>query len=407
MLSFLEHTMLLEEDEQGLDNDAKGKMHEVLVAAHLKSPDHEGPHSKKKMTFPEHFRTDSDEDKEGKPRKQGESPEELHNRLRSRLTPEQYHHHYHKAKAAAQAILDEEKRRAKKQKRKPRTVSNVHWTSNPKDIERLTGKKGAKNPSDLVVTWSDGKREGKSMKVGRKSAAPTLSNPGKKQLHRLAHADLPENHPDREPEDKPGDKRKSTWEREASASRSRAIRRIVEKHGKKHNLQIDEKGVVTYSGKHPKAGQKVSANDLRKVEKMYPDTQRENRNDAAESCAKIADRLHRHFKRQEKKGHLHHTLRKLAQSEIDSSGMKVDRVQTSGEHGKFSTKIVNPHEELESTLEEHGPHLTVHRTNNTIHFKGKGGVTLASLQIKPKGSGGLTAIGGALTGIKGKAKVAK
>lgn len=359
------------ETEYGLDNDSKGKMHEVLVAAHLLTPGHTNHEDYHSLNFPSHFRTE-EEDKSGKKRKAGETPQELHDRLRENLTPEQYQHHYEKAKFAAETIREHHDV-------KGRRIKNVYWTSNPKDISRLTGNEQESNPSDLVMEFHPDKKGrflGKSLKVAKKSKSPTLANPGQKQIEDILG-------------------KKTNWQEEHNTYKRRSSRNMRQ-HGEQHGFHVDSSGTIIDKASR----KKLSDKKIRDIEKLHPETESQNRAYARQSTIRIAKNLHQHFEGMHPH-QIQNALRRLVQS---TSDMRVNRVETSGEKGKFKTKIVNPHEEFENVMRYHGDHLHVRRSGNILHFKGKSGVTIASLQIKPKSGGGFTAPVGTLKGIASKAK---
>lgn len=64
----------------------------------------------------------------------------------------------------------------------------VYWTSKPKDLERLTGKKGVKSTSDIVIhhgkTYS-----GISLKYSNSGTSPSLRSPGIEDLTKHLKAD--------------------------------------------------------------------------------------------------------------------------------------------------------------------------------------------------------------------------
>jgi len=148
-------------NEEGLGNDAKGKLHEILVAVHLLDSEIIGPILK----FPSHFRS-----------KKQKTPKLLHDELKNSITTEQYDHHYQKAKYAAESI----KKHLILEKRGK--IKDVHWTSQINDIKRLTGESDSNNPSDIVITHEDGCFSGISLKLKKVKTITTLANPGAKTL---------------------------------------------------------------------------------------------------------------------------------------------------------------------------------------------------------------------------------
>ena len=81
------------------------------------------------------------------PDKNGDTPEEAHNKLKKKVHPDDYKKINERAKSAANDIK-------KKVEVNGHKIHNVHWTSQPNDLLRTTGIKAAQkeDSSDIVVT---------------------------------------------------------------------------------------------------------------------------------------------------------------------------------------------------------------------------------------------------------------
>lgn len=125
----------------GAEIDAKGKLHELLVGHYLQGGKHMEKHADKN----------------------GDSPEEAFNKIKQRVSPEDFSQINARAKAAAEDIKSHFASRGK-------PISKVSWTSQPGDIERATGIKASQHddPSDIILHHSDGTHTGISLKVSDK-----------------------------------------------------------------------------------------------------------------------------------------------------------------------------------------------------------------------------------------------
>lgn len=114
-----------ESEKEKTSSDTKGKLHELLVGYHLNGGNHMEKH----------------------PDKNGDSPEEAHDRLKKSVSPEVYNKINARAKSAADDIR-------KKVEVDGHKIKHVHWTSQPNDLLRTTGIKASQkeDSSDLVVT---------------------------------------------------------------------------------------------------------------------------------------------------------------------------------------------------------------------------------------------------------------
>lgn len=135
--SFIELT----EESKGSAIDAKGKLHELLVGHYLQGGRHMEKHADKN----------------------GDSPEEAHDKVRQRVTPDEYEQINSRAKAAAEHIRNHFASMGK-------PIKKVSWTSQPGDIQRATGISASQHddPSDIILHHTDGSHTGISLKVSDK-----------------------------------------------------------------------------------------------------------------------------------------------------------------------------------------------------------------------------------------------
>jgi hypothetical protein len=108
-----------------VSSDTKGKLHELRVGYHLLGGKHMEKH----------------------PDKNGDTPEEAHDRLKKTVHPDDYKKIDARAKSAANDIK-------KKVEVNGHKIHKVHWTSQPNDLLRTTGIKATQkeDASDIVVT---------------------------------------------------------------------------------------------------------------------------------------------------------------------------------------------------------------------------------------------------------------
>lgn len=195
----------------GLGNDAKGKLHEILVGHFLMHGTEHGhpsnfqPSNSSLPKFPE--RPSAGGVKEKKSRAIADTAAGLHDALKKRLSPENYNHHVRIAKFAAAGILKglaDEGHISAGNKGNSR-ITNVHWTSRPADIERLSGVADKANNADIVVKKrkkdngtdlavetnhgpaNGGEHIGISLKIHNEKKESTLANPGRGTLDSTFH----------------------------------------------------------------------------------------------------------------------------------------------------------------------------------------------------------------------------
>ena len=148
-------SQFLFESSDKVSSDTAGKLHELLTGYHLNGGKHMEKHSDKNS----------------------ESPKQVHDKLKSTITKNQYDHINKKAKSAANDIRTKIETNGHK-------IHSVHWTSKEGDITRTTGivSTQKEDASDIIATTSDKKHKihhGISLKVSdSKTKHIPVSNPG-------------------------------------------------------------------------------------------------------------------------------------------------------------------------------------------------------------------------------------
>lgn len=149
-----------DKDSGGSSQDTKGKLHEILVGYHIQGGRHMHQHADK----------------------EGDTPKQAHDKLRDKVSDDEYKSINKRAKLAAEDI------RARVEKTGHK-ISHVHWTSKAGDIERSTGIKASQkeDASDIVIHSAKGNKKkfhGVSLKVsdGTSKHVP-VSNPGMESTH--------------------------------------------------------------------------------------------------------------------------------------------------------------------------------------------------------------------------------
>lgn len=144
------------EDFGNLDNDSKGKLHEILVGHHLLGKRHMSKHNDVEGLSPQ------------------EKHDEIVKKIPGGINSKAYKNHYERARKAAEDI----KKQVGITDENP--IQNVQWTSKAGDIGRATGIPSTQkeDPSDIVITDKNGRHHGVSLKVSDDNKPITLSNPG-------------------------------------------------------------------------------------------------------------------------------------------------------------------------------------------------------------------------------------
>jgi len=146
-----------------VSSDDKGKMHELLLAKYL--------HSETRL--PEHHRSESEN-----PLHSG-TPEQVHDKLKERMSPAAYAEIDQHARQSAEKFL----------KTYPHKITNIHWTSNADtennagDHEKTTGVKDVNSNADLILSHKGG-FHGISAKYG--SGSVNYKNPGIADIERTS-----------------------------------------------------------------------------------------------------------------------------------------------------------------------------------------------------------------------------
>lgn len=153
MLSF---TKYIVESTGKPSSDTAGKLHELLVGYHLQNGVHMAQH----------------------PDKEGDTPKQVHDKLKASIGVDDYHNISAKAKSAADDLRHIAEAGGHK-------IHSVSWTSKPGDLYRATGIHATQkqDASDIVIHTKNGrgtvKHHGVSLKVSN-NATPNLpiANPG-------------------------------------------------------------------------------------------------------------------------------------------------------------------------------------------------------------------------------------
>ena len=153
--------------DTGSEGDAAGKAFEIHVAKHIGHILRGG--SNPEEHYPEHFSDES-----------GDTPENSLSKQRKRLGKSLHDQVERHSRRMAYHIVNH----MKKQGIHLDNNSKIHWTSKPKDLERLTGRKGIKGTADITITHN-GKHHGFSLKYSTSGTKPSLRSPGINDLIKL------------------------------------------------------------------------------------------------------------------------------------------------------------------------------------------------------------------------------
>jgi len=153
---------------EAVGNDSKGKLFELLHAKHM--------HPKKEL--PSHYRDES-----------GKSPQEVHDKIRSEISPQDYDTINRHAEASSHAM----RAHLSKNGHNPKHITQVAWTSNgASDVKKFTGTDDVHNDSDVMYKFHNSKTKqttfaGAGLKFGSQKE-PNIRNPGLKSLERMTGA---------------------------------------------------------------------------------------------------------------------------------------------------------------------------------------------------------------------------
>jgi hypothetical protein len=149
-----------EETKGKVSSDTKGKLHELLVGYHLNGKKHMEKHTNR----------------------EGDSPKQAHDKLKSTIHPDEYKKIANRAKGAADHIRHHIEQGGHK-------IHSVHWTSKNGDIHASTGihSDQTQDSSDIVVNTHHNKKlvhHGVSLKVSDNANKHVpVSNLGQKSFH--------------------------------------------------------------------------------------------------------------------------------------------------------------------------------------------------------------------------------
>ena len=163
----------------GSGGDAAGKIFEIQTAKHIGHILRGGDDPEKH--YPDHFSDESGDTPQESLKKQkntlGKDRTDLHEQIDRHARIMAYHIVNHMKKQGIN--LDH--------------TSKIHWTSKPKDLERLTDKKGIKGTADITITHA-GKHHGFSLKYSTSGTKPSLRSPGINDLNNMLDADHQHTH---------------------------------------------------------------------------------------------------------------------------------------------------------------------------------------------------------------------
>lgn len=177
--NFLAESFLVEAAASSeLDNDDKGKLHELLLAKYL--------HPDKQL--PTHHRSASEV--EG----HAGTPQQVHDKLKRKVGSEAYAEVDKAAQSSAKELMAHLKKEGHIHENSQ--IGDVHWTSNRDtatskgDHEKTTGVKDVNSNADLILTLKNKKGEvigyhGVSAKYGT-NKEPNYKNPGMESLEKMA-----------------------------------------------------------------------------------------------------------------------------------------------------------------------------------------------------------------------------
>lgn len=313
-----------------ITSNSKGVLHELLVGYHLRGKKHMEKHADK----------------------QGDSPKQVHDKIKSQLHPDEYKKLHDKAKSAA----DDIKKHIEKSGHK---IHDVHWTSKPGDTQRSTGIKASQkeDASDIVVHSQKGSRKkyhGVSLKVtDTTNKHITASNPGLKANYSADH--------------------------------------IVHEH----RTKIAEKYPELIKAKNKKERSAMMKNNS-EMKKHVTDANKE-------TAIKIAKHTHDVLSKGSKHDLVAHIKTHVLQTNktpMEHLGHEHIRhtsyMGKKSEGGGLKHETVVPSEHWNDKLHDH-KNITVHHEGTTLHFKHKG-KTFATHRMRP------SSVSDPVTSFKGDGK---
>lgn len=304
--------------ETGAASDAEGKLHELLTGYYFNKGKHVDSY-----------------------REEGKTPQEVHDQLKSAVSPETYDRINKHAEEMAYNLhhhLREEGFRGK--------VSKVAWTSQTKDVEHFTGKPDPNNESDIMVELKhasgSNKPSGSTEHVGFSmkyaNNAPTLKNKTPKTLGETYGFD------------------------------HKKIMHHHETHMENVRKQLKLGSDATGTEMHAKY------KELRGT----PKGDSIERTSHASRVAMIGD-LHKHLSSMSPEELHKHVLNHIAGP--TNSRVLMASTTSTGQH-----HIIDTREHYNSILKEHAKHLAVKKgEGTTLSITGKGGKPLLNIQAVNKG----------------------
>tara|TARA_B110000211_G_scaffold206355_1_gene241302 strand:- start:803 stop:1879 length:1077 start_codon:yes stop_codon:yes gene_type:complete len=290
-------------------NNTKGVLHEILVGKHMLSSKHMKNH-------------------EGKT---GETPTQMHDRLKKTMHPDDYKKINKRAKATAKHIKTHIESQG-------HTVHDVHWTSKPGDLHKSTGIHASQkqDASDVVVHSKDKNgrttHHGISLKVTDNTSKHIgVSNPGSDAMYGGHHM--------------------ITAHRESLEKQHPALKKSNATKRKAYVKSLSENERNKIRTQNTQALHKVSAHVHKHLENA--------------GTHAIAEHIKTHVLQSHKtpmQEEGHHHLRVTTHSTT-----KTHQNKTGEEYGHH---IVNPHEHYEHMLNDH-QHLTAHHQGTSVVFKHK------------------------------------
>jgi len=157
-----------------IGSDDPGKLYETEVANEL--------HPKKNV---EHFRSKSENEEHAG------TPKQVNQRLKTKVGPEIAKRIKSDATASVSSLRTSLTQRGILGGRRGIRIKNSHWTSNPGDVEKLTGQRDTNSNADVMLTLEDknGKHagfHGISLKHGAQK--PNYRNPGINDIEKMTGA---------------------------------------------------------------------------------------------------------------------------------------------------------------------------------------------------------------------------
>ena len=165
-----ELSLMEKKQAAGAGNDT-GVLHETLVGHAVRKAAGLKGHMK-------HFRNEDT----------GKTPEQAHDELKKKVGALRYKHMQKGAEETAHHIIKHLKDHGHLDG--GHKISDVHWTSNKHDVERLTGKADPSSKADIMISTKNSKGEHKyhgiSLKHNVSDSAPNLANKSPHVLAKLA-----------------------------------------------------------------------------------------------------------------------------------------------------------------------------------------------------------------------------